>query len=343
MRPSVRTVSEAIVYWTMGRNMLVDGDWKTDIEPYTDESGAFDRAETSFRDRVHADGESRFQSAAGRYHLYIARNCPWAHGAALTLRLAGLTEVVSMDIVDPWREDDGWEFTPEKDGCTPDTVNGCAYLRDVYVAADPEYTGRVTVPVLWDREYETIVNNESIEIMRMFATEFSDYGSDRRDMYPGGYRDEIDRIIDSIYDSINNGVYRAGFGESQAAYDEAVTTVFGALDHWDGVLADQRYLTGDRLTLADVRLFPTLIRFDECYHTAFKCNRQYLHQYENLWPYLRDLYQTLGFAETVRMEHIKDDGYYQGELTPIGPQLDYGQPHDRDNLPTADGQRVRQA
>ncbi|WP_255152816.1 glutathione S-transferase family protein [Halorarius halobius] len=321
----------------MGRNMLVDGEWKTDIEPYTDESGAFDRAETSFRDWIQDAQGSKFQSATGRYHLYIARNCPWAHGAALTRRLAGLTDIVSMDIVDPWREDEGWEFTPEKDGCTPDTVNGCEYLRDVYVAADPEYTGRVTVPVLWDREHETIVNNESIEIMRMFATEFADYGDDGRELYPEGYRDEIDRIIDSIYDSINNGVYRAGFADSQAAYDEAVTDVFDALDHWDEVLADQRYLAGDRLTLADVRMFPTLIRFDECYHTAFKCNRQYIHQYDNLWPYLRDLYQTPGFAETVRMEHIKDDGYYQGDITPIGPGLDYEQPHDRDRLPTADG------
>jgi putative glutathione S-transferase len=317
----------------MGRNMLVDGEWKTDIEPYTDDSGAFDRAHTSFRDWIRDDPDARFQPEAGRYHLYIARNCPWAHGAALTRRLAGLTDVVSMDVVDPWREDGGWEFTPEKDGCTPDTVNGCEYLRDIYVAADPEYTGRVTVPVLWDKREATIVNNESIEIMRMFVTEFDDYGDDGIDLYPNGYRDEIDRIIDAIYEPINNGVYRAGFAKSQAAYDEAVTDVFDALDHWNGVLADQRYLAGDRLTLADVRLFPTLIRFDEAYHTAFKCNKQYIHQYDNLWPYLRDLYQTSGFAETVRMTHIKDDGYYQGEITPIGPDLDYDGPHDRDRLP----------
>lgn len=320
----------------MGRNMLVDGEWQTDIEPYTDEDGAFDRVETSFRDWIRADDESRVQPEPDRYHLYIARNCPWAHGAALTRRLVGLTDVVTMDIVDPCREDEGWEFTPEKDGCTPDTVNDSAYLREVYTAADPSYTGRVTVPVLWDRDQETIVNNESIDIMRMFATEFGDIGDEGRDLYPVGYREEIDRVIDSIYDSLNNGVYRAGFAESQAAYDEAVADVFDALDHWDGVLADQRYLAGDRLSLADVRLFPTLIRFDECYHTAFKCNRQYLHQYDHLWPYLRDLYQTPGFAETVRMDHIKDQGYYQGEITPIGPRLDFDAPHDRDELPTAD-------
>jgi putative glutathione S-transferase len=319
--------------------MLVEGDWQTDVEPHTDEEGAFDRVTTSFRDWIRgtyrraddvvADGP---EPEADRYHLYIARNCPWAHGAALTRQLAGLTDAVTMDVVDPVREDEGWEFTPEKDGCTPDTVNGADYLREVYVAADPGYTGRVTVPVLWDKQENTIVNNESIEIMRMFATVFDDVGDEGIDLYPEGYRKEIDRIIDAIYDSINNGVYRAGFAESQDAYDEAVADVFDSLDHWDEVLADQRYLAGDRLTLADVRLFPTLIRFDACYHTAFKCDRQYLHQYDNLWPYLRDLYQTPGVAETVRMEHIKDQGYYQGEITPTGPDLDFDEAHDRDQL-----------
>jgi putative glutathione S-transferase len=317
----------------MGRNMLVEGEWQTDVEPHTDEDGAFDRVTSTFRDWIRDEPDARFRPAANRYHLYISRSCPWAHGAALTRRLAGLADVVSMDVVDPVREDGGWAFTPGKDGCTPDTVNGTRYLREVYSMADPGFTGRVTVPVLWDRQAETIVNNESIEIMRMFATAFEDYGDDGLDLYPEGDRDEIDRIIDAIYDPINNGVYRAGFAASQAAYDEAVADVFEALDHWDDVLADQRYLAGDRLTLADVRLFPTLVRFDECYHTAFKCNRQYLHQYDHLWPYLRDLYQTPGFAETVRMDLLKDQGYYQGELTPVGPGLDFEAPHDRDRLP----------
>jgi putative glutathione S-transferase len=316
----------------MGRNMLVDGEWRTDVEPSTDEDGAFDRVETTFRDRIRDAPDARFRPEADRYHLYVARNCPWAHGAALTRRLAGLSDVISLDIVDPWREDEGWEFTPGKDGCTPDTVNGREYLREVYVKADPAYTGRVTVPVLWDGRAGTIVNNESIEIMRMLAVEFGDVGDDGLDLYPEGYRAEIDRIVDAIYDPINNGVYRAGFAESQAAYDEAVRDVFDALDHWDSVLADRRYLAGDRPTLADVRLFPTLIRFDECYHTAFKCNRKYVHQYEHLWPYLRDLYGTPEVAETVVWDHIKDQGYYQGEITPIGPGLDYGAPHDRDRL-----------
>ncbi|RQG91569.1 glutathione S-transferase family protein [Natrarchaeobius halalkaliphilus] len=317
----------------MGRNMLVDGEWKTDIEPHTDEDGAFDRVETSFRDWIRDESDARFQPEDDRYHLYIARNCPWAHGTALTLQLTGLTDAISIDIVDPWREDDGWKFTPEKNGCTPDTVSGCEYLREVYVNADPEFTGRVTVPVLWDKREETIVNNESIEIMRMFATEFDEY-ADGVDLYPEGYRDEIDRIIDDVYDSINNGVYRAGFADSQGAYDEAVRDVFDGLDHYDEVLADRRYLAGDRLTLADVRLFPTLIRFDAAYHTAFKCDKQYLHQYDNLWPYLRDLYQTPGVAETVVMDHIRDEGYFQGEITSIGPDLDFEAPHDRDRLPS---------
>ena len=323
----------------MGRNMLVDGDWKTDIEPYTDEGGAFDRAETSFRDWIQDDPETRFQPGADRYHLYIARNCPWAHGAALTRRLAGLTDAVSMNIVDPIREDDGWEFTPEKDGCTTDTFNGADYLREVYTAADPDCTGRVTVPVLWDTQEDTIVNNESIEIMRMFATAFDGVGDEGFDLYPEGYREEIDRIIDAIYDPINNGVYRAGFAASQDAYDAAVTDVFDALDHWDEVLADQRYLAGDRLTEADICMFTTLVRFDEVYHTHFMCNRRLIEQYDNLWPYLRDLYQTPGVAETVNMDHITEHYYTTHpdvspkRIVPAGPDPDFEASHDRDELP----------
>ncbi|MFB6254280.1 MAG: glutathione S-transferase family protein [Halobacteriaceae archaeon] len=315
----------------MGRNMLIDGSWQTDVEPYTDESGAFDRVETTFRDWIRDEPDATFQPESDRYHLYIARNCPWAHGTALVRRITGLTDHISMDIVDPHREDEGWEFTPSKDGCTPDTVNGFDYLRDVYAKADESYTGRVTVPVLWDKTEETIVNNESIEIMRMLDQAFDAYDNGV-DLYPEGYQDEIDYIIDAIYDSINNGVYRAGFAESQEAYESAVDDVFSALDHWDSVLGEQRYLAGDRLTLADVRMFPTLIRFDQVYHTAFKCDKQFIHQYDNLWPYLRDLYQTDGVAETVRMDHIKE-GYYSGEITAVGPDLDYTASHNRDELP----------
>ncbi|MFB6353579.1 MAG: glutathione S-transferase family protein [Halobacteriales archaeon] len=319
----------------MCRNMLVDGEWRTDVEPHTDDEGAFDRVTTTFRDRVRDEPDARFRPEPGRYHLYIARNCPWAHGAALTRRLLGLTDVVTMDVVDPVRDDEGWRFTPDKDGCTADTVNGADYLREVYARADPDHTGRVTVPVLWDRETATIVNNESIEIMEQFASAFADLGEDGLELYPAGRREAIDRIVDAIYEPLNNGVYRAGFATSQAAYDAAVADVFDALDRWDAVLAEQRYLAGDRLTLADVRLFPTLVRFDHCYHTAFKCDTRFVHQYDHLWPYLRDLYQTPGVAETVVWDHLKDQGYYQGEITPAGPDLDFEAPHGRARLTAA--------
>jgi putative glutathione S-transferase len=281
--------------------------------------------------RVTAD-ESRFEPEPGRYHLYIGRSGPWSHGTALVRQLTDLTDAVTMDVVDYIREDEGWEFSPEKAGCTEDSVHGFDYLREVYTTADPEYTGPVSVPVLWDRERETIVNNESIEIMRMFATTFADGAERDVNLYPEGYREEIDWIIEVIYNSINKGVYRAGFAESQNAYESAVEDVFDALDHWNSVLAEQRYLAGDRLTLADIRMFPTLVRFDQVYHTGFKCDRQFLHQYEYLWPYLLDLYQTPGVAATVNIEHIKR-GYYQGELVAVGPDVDYDAPHDRDRLP----------
>jgi putative glutathione S-transferase len=265
---------------------------------------------------------------AGRYHRYVSRSCPWARGVALVRRLAGLTDVVSLDVVDPDREDDGWAFTPEKDGCTPDAINGCAYLRNVYLRADPDYPGRVTVPVLWDRAEGTIVNNESIELMDGLAIAF-DECRDGIDLSPGGDREAVDRIVDAH----NDGVYRAGVAASQAATDETVRDVFDALDRWNRVLAGRRYLAGDRLTFADARIFPTLIRFDAAYHTGFDCDRNYLHEYDHLWPYLRDPYRTPGVAGTVRMDHIGDQGHFRGEITPIAPALDCDAPHDRDRLP----------
>lgn len=297
------------------------------------DGGEFERDTTTFRDRLGEDHPAE----PGRYHLYISRACPWAHGAALVRSLLGLEDVVSIDVLDPYREEEGWRFTPEKDGCTPDTVNGFDYLREAYVAADPGYTGRVTVPVLWDTRTDTIVNNESIEVMRDFATAF---GGDDLDLYPEALRDEVDAVVEELYDPINNGVYRAGFADSQDAYDDAVEELFDALDRWDAVLADQRYLVGDgdRLTLADIRLFPTLVRFDNVYHTHFKCNRRLIREYDHLWPYLRDLYQLPGVARTVNMAHIKEH-YYQthGNLNPkgiipVGPDLDFEASHDRDRL-----------
>jgi putative glutathione S-transferase len=320
-------------------NMLVDGEWRQDAYESTSDDGEFERSETTFRDFIEDDEDARFQPEAGRYHLYVSYACPWAHRTLLVRSLKGLEDAISVDVVDPYREDDGWQFTPEKEDCTEDTVNGSDYLREVYVEADPDVTGRVTVPVLWDKKEETIVNNESKEILRMLDTEFDDVADYDVDLYPEGYQEDVDRIIEDIYEPINNGVYRAGFARSQEAYDRAVDELFDALDHWDEVLADQRYLAGDRLTEADICMFTTLVRFDQVYHTHFMCNKQHIHEYDNLWPYLRDLYQTPGVAETVNMSHIKEHYYTtHPDVTPsriiaAGPDLDFEAEHDRDELP----------
>ena len=320
-------------------NTLVNGEWRTDVSQSTNDDGEFERQETVFRDWIRDDPDARFRPEAGRYHLYVSYACPWAHRALLVRALKGLENAISVDVVDPYREDDGWQFTPEKAGCTPDTVNGSDYLREVYQRAEDDVTCRVTVPVLWDKKEETIVNNESEEILRMLDTAMHEIADRDVDLYPEGYREEIDRIIDGIYEPINNGVYRAGFAKSQAAYDRAIEELFSALDHWDSVLADQRYLAGDRLTEADICLFTTLVRFDQVYHTHFMCNKQFIHQYDNLWPYLRDLYGTPGVAGTVNMDHIKEHYYTtHPDVTPTriiaaGPDLDFEADHGRDELP----------
>ncbi|WP_181685965.1 glutathione S-transferase family protein [Halorhabdus salina] len=320
-------------------NMLVDGEWRTDAYQTTNEDGAFERQTTNFRDRIAADPDARFPPEAGRYHLYVCRACPWAHRTLIMRTLKGLEDAITVDYVDPYRGDDGWQFTPEKDGCTTDTVNGADYLREVYVEADPDMTGRVTVPVLWDKQEDTIVNNESAEIMRMLDTEFDDVAENDVDLYPEGYREEIDRIIEKIYEPINNGVYKAGFADSQEAYDAAVAELFDALDHWDSVLAEQRYLAGDRLTEADIAMFTTLVRFDEVYHTHFMCNHRLIREYDHLWPYLRDIYQTGHISETVNMDHITEHYYTTHpdvspkRIVPKGPDPDFSALHGRDDLP----------
>ncbi|WP_435360302.1 glutathione S-transferase family protein [Haloarchaeobius sp. DFWS5] len=320
-------------------HMLVDGEWRTDAYESTNDEGEFDRQETSFRDWIRTDDDARFQPEAGRYHLYVSRACPWAHRAMAVRRLLGLEDVVSMDIVDPYRAEDGWQFTPSKDDCTPDTVTGADYLREVYTAVDDSFTGRVTVPVLWDRKHETVVNNESEEIVKMFADAMADLGTTGADLYPEDLREEVDEAIETIYDPINNGVYRAGFASAQAAHETAVSDLFDALDHWESVLDGQRYLVGERLTLADVCLFTTLVRFDEVYHTHFKCNANHVTDYPNLWGHTRELYQLPGIAETVNMDHIKEHYYTtHGDvnpsgLIPVGPDPDFDAPHDRDELP----------
>ena len=327
-------------------NQLVDGEWRTDTFEATDETGAFDRQTTTFRnwiagsdvpDHVDADPDDRFQPEAGRYHLYVSYACPWAHRTLLARSLLGLEDAIGVSVVDPWRGADGWQFTPDKPGCTVDHLHGSDTLRERYVAADPDATCRVTVPVLWDTVEDTIVNNESREILRMLTTAFDDLGDDVS-LLPDdpAVRDRVDEVITDIYEPINNGVYRAGFATSQAAYDEAIDDLFGALDRYDDRLADQRYLVGDSLTEADICMFTTLIRFDQVYHTHFMCNRQFIHQYDNLWPYLRDLYQTESVAETVNMSHIKEHYYTTPpDVTPSGiiargPELDFGAYHARE-------------
>ncbi len=313
-------------------NQFVDGEWVTDYDP-TNEDGEFDRQPTSFRDTVAPEDVE-----AGRYHLYVSYACPWAHRTLVTRKLLGLEDAITVDVVDPYREEGGWQFTPDKEGCTADSVHGSDYLREVYVEADPDYTGRVTVPVLWDREEETIVNNESREVMRILTDRFAELGNGV-ELAPPALRDDVDRILDEIYEPINNGVYRAGFAETQEAYDGAVTELFDALDRWNETLADQRYLAGERLTEADIAMYTTLVRFDEVYHTHFMCNHNLVREYEHLWPYLRDLYGTAGFGETTHMDHITEHYYTTHpdvspkRIVPVGPNPDFEAPHDRAELP----------
>jgi glutathionyl-hydroquinone reductase len=316
--------------------MLLDGEWRTDWYA-PDEAGRFVRPRTRFHDRVSASGEGHFPAEAGRYHLYVAWACPWAHRTAIMRRLKGLEDAVGLSAVGSFMGDDGWAFYDEP-GVIPDDVNGAFYLREVYAKADPTYTGRVTTPVLWDKERETIVNNESREIIRMLDTEFAGIATADADFFPEGLRGEIDAAIDAIYEPINNGVYRSGFATTQEAYEEAVTELFDALDRWEEVLGERRYLCGDRITEADWCLFPTLVRFDAVYHGHFKCNLRRIVDYPNLWGYLRDLYGQPGVAETVNLDHIKKH-YYRSHgsvnptrIVPKGPVLDFGEPHGRERL-----------
>jgi len=312
---------------------LVDGEWVDAPERGHDDQG-FD----AWIGATSGNGTPEFPAERGRYHLYISRACPWAHRTALTRRLRGLEDVISIDVVDPVRRDDGWEFTPSKPHCTPDSVNGFDYLREVYTQADPAYTGRVTVPVLYDTETDAIVNNESAEIARILDDAFDDFATREADLYPAHKREEIDAIIESVHEDINVGVYRAGFADTQADYEAAVHDLFDALEQWDGVLGERRFLAGDRLTLADVFLFPTLYRFDAVYHTHFKCNLKRLVDFENLWPYAREIYQLPGVEATCNMAHIKAHYYRSHEeinptgFVPVGPAADWSAPHDRDRL-----------
>ncbi len=322
--------------------MLVDGRWST--EWYTpDEKGRFVRSEPRFHDRVSADGRTGFKAEKGRYHLYVSKACPWAHRTLIMRRLKALEDVITLSIVDWFMGDDGWAFS-DRPGCIPDTLNGCKYLRDVYLLADPHFTGRVTVPVLWDRSSGTILNNQSSEIMRMLDVEFDGFGDPGVTYYPRALSEKVDETIRAIYNPINNGVYRAGFATTQGAYDEAVGELFSALDYWEEVLSGRRYLCGDRITEADWCMFTTLVRFDLVYYTHFKCNLRHIYEYPNLWGYLKELYQVPGVSSTCDFHHIKNHYYMShpgvnpnrivpaGPAWPAGPLIDLGAPHGRDGV-----------
>ena len=315
--------------------MLVKGLWQ-DIA-YENKSGEFVRDDSLFRNWVTADGSSGFRAEAQRYHLYVSLACPWAHRTLILRALKGLEDAITVSIVDPYMGPEGWRFS-ERRGCTRDSVNGAAFLRDIYLKAKSDYTGRVTVPVLWDRKTGTIVNNESSEIIRMLNCEFDAFASRKLpDLYPEALRPEIERWNAIIYRTVNNGVYRAGFATAQDKYEAAARELFATLDAIDEHLGKHRYLCGTALTLADWRLFTTLVRFDAVYYVHFKCNLRRIVDYENLWGHTRELYQIPGVAATVDLEQIKEH-YYRSHprinptgLVPVGPAIDFALPHDREH------------
>jgi putative glutathione S-transferase len=319
--------------------LLVDGVWKDQWYDTASTGGRFVRTATRFRNWVTPDGspgpsgEGGFAAERGRYHLYVSLACPWAHRTLIFRKLKRLEDVISVSVVEPLMGSEGWVFG--EGGATTDTANGKAKLSEVYVLADPHFTGRVTVPVLWDKKQRTIVNNESSEIIRMLNSAFDAFTDVKTDYYPAELREEIDAINARVYDNVNNGVYRAGFATTQAAYEEAFLALFATLDNLEQRLSRQRYLTGIRLTEADWRLFTTLVRFDAVYVGHFKCNLRRIADYPNLSNTLRELYQVPGVAETVSIDHIKRHYYASHRqinpsgIVPLGPELNFTAPHDR--------------
>lgn len=326
----------------MGR--LVDGVWRDDWYDTKSTGGAFVRGASTFRNWVTEDGrpgpsgEGGFAAESGRYHLYVSYACPWAHRTLIFRALKGLERHISVDVVHPLMKGDGWTFASDYPGATGDRLKGRAYLRDVYTDALPTASGRVTVPILWDKARETIVSNESAEIIRMLGSAFDAIAGNRSDFYPEPLRGEIDEVNERIYAAVNNGVYRAGFATAQAAYETAVTELFDTLDWLEARLATRRYLLGARLTEADWRLFPTLLRFDPVYVGHFKCNIRRIADYPALSGYLRELYQWPGISETCDLDHVKHH-YYASHtsvnptgIVPVGPAMDLQSPHGREGL-----------
>ena len=312
---------------------LVNGEWQTEALLAKNRDGKFKRQDSAFRNWLSPDPEAEFPAEAGRYHLYVSYACPWAHRTLIFRALKGLGDMISVSVVHWHMGDNGWQF--DRDAGLADDLADRDFLYQVYADALADYTGRVTVPVLWDKKTNKLVSNESAEIIRMFNSAFDGVGAAEGDYYPDHLRDEIDAVNARVYNDVNNGVYKSGFATSQKAYEEAVTALFGTLDWLEDRLGQQRYLAGDQLTEADWRLFPTLVRFDPVYHGHFKCNRQMLHEYPNLWNYTKALYQQPGVKETVHMDHIKNH-YYQSHpsvnpsgVVPVGPDLDLDGAHNR--------------
>ena len=322
--------------------MLIDGKWHDVWYDTAQSKGKFLRKDASFRHWITPDGAAGpsgiggFAAERDRYHLYVSLACPWAHRTLILRKLKGLGDIISTSVVNPFMGSQGWTFEPAP-GVIADPINGASLLYEIYLKADHAYTGRVTVPVLWDKATSTIVSNESSEIIRMFNSAFDQLGAKEGDYYPSALQAEIDAVNARIYRTLNNGVYQCGFATTQQAYAEAFEALFDTMAWLEERLSAQRYLVGDRLTLADWRLFTTLVRFDSVYVGHFKTNQRRLVDYKNLWAYTRELYQIPGVAETVNMHHIKHHYYVShtnlnpSQIVPMGPMIDFDEPHGRDN------------
>jgi putative glutathione S-transferase len=320
---------------------LIDGAWHDEWYDTASTGGRFKRTTTAWRNWITPDGapgpsgEGGFPAESGRYHLYVSLACPWAHRTLIFRALKGLAPHIDISVVHPDMLSEGWTFATDFPATTGDNLFGLPYLRDIYLRADPQTSGRVTVPILWDKQRGTIVSNESAEIIRMFNSAFNGLTGDTDDYCPEGLLTQVDELNARIYDSVNNGVYKAGFATSQQAYDEAIYPLFDALDWLEDHLSGNRYLTGARITEADWRLFTTMVRFDPVYHTHFKCNRKWLREYPNLWGWTRELYQWPGVAETVNFDHIVRHYHYSHarinpyRILPINPVIDWLEPHGR--------------
>jgi putative glutathione S-transferase len=320
--------------------VLIDGAWRDEELPAeVGRSGEFRRADSRFRERITSDGSSGFKAEAGRYHLYVAHGCPWAHRTLIYRALKKLEGAITVAYAIPGLKEQGWTFenNPAFPDCTPDTVNGFHYLHQAYTASDPHYAGKVTVPTLWDRKTKRVINNESSEIIRMLNTEFNGIADDDVDFYPPAVRAEIDRINELVYANVNNGVYRCGFARTQEAYEAAYDALFATLDELEARLGRQRYLAGRQITEADWRLFPTLVRFDVAYFSLFKCNKQRIADYPNLLNYMRELYQIPGVAATVKPRYYVINYWSIKRINPTGiipkgAPVDFGQSHNRARL-----------